>query len=133
MVDVVFQLMTFMLFSIQLTGSELNVPEAKHGVGVDEGSATLVCGAEGEAPVTCTFTAVLAEMPSCSFYGTRTETQFVLRGGAITVLSGGAASGVDGATLVTAYDYPSGGTVDGGNMADALLPVGLNLDGGNLG
>src|SRR3954471_17193 len=42
MVDVVFQLMTFMLFSIQLTGSELNVPEAKHGVGVDENSAMQV-------------------------------------------------------------------------------------------
>lgn len=42
MVDVVFQLMTFMLFSIQLTGSELNVPEAKHGVGVDENSATQI-------------------------------------------------------------------------------------------
>lgn len=39
MVDVVFQLMTFMLFSIQLTGSELNVPKAKHGVGVDENSS----------------------------------------------------------------------------------------------
>src|SRR3954452_19812293 len=42
MVDVVFQLMTFMLFSIQLTGSELNVPKAKHGVGVDDTSTTLV-------------------------------------------------------------------------------------------
>ncbi len=42
MVDVVFQLMTFMLFSIQLTGSELSVPKAKHGVGVDEGSATQI-------------------------------------------------------------------------------------------
>ncbi len=42
MVDVVFQLMTFMLFSIQLTGSELNVPAAKHGVGVDENSASQV-------------------------------------------------------------------------------------------
>ena len=42
MVDVVFQLMTFMLFSIQLTGSELSVPAAKHGVGVDENSATQI-------------------------------------------------------------------------------------------
>src|ERR1700712_5483463 len=42
MVDVVFQLMTFMLFSIQLTGSELNVPAAKHGVGVDENSSSLI-------------------------------------------------------------------------------------------
>jgi biopolymer transport protein ExbD len=42
MVDVVFQLMTFMLFSIQLTGSELNVPEAKHGVGVAEDTFTQI-------------------------------------------------------------------------------------------
>src|SRR3954452_20592456 len=42
MVDVVFQLMTFMLFSIQLTGSELNVPATKHGVGVDDTSTIQV-------------------------------------------------------------------------------------------
>ncbi len=42
MVDVVFQLMSFMLFTIQLTGSELHVPFAKHGIGVDEGSAMQV-------------------------------------------------------------------------------------------
>lgn len=42
MVDVVFQLMTFMLFSIQLTGSELNVPFAKHGIGVDDTSSMQV-------------------------------------------------------------------------------------------
>lgn len=42
MVDVVFQLMTFMLFSIQLTGSELSVPVSKNGVGVDADSATKV-------------------------------------------------------------------------------------------
>src|SRR5258708_607883 len=42
MVDVVFQLMTFMLFSIQLTGSELSVPASKNGVGVDADSAIKV-------------------------------------------------------------------------------------------
>src|SRR5206468_2998463 len=42
MVDVVFQLMTFMLFSIQLTGSEINVPPAKHGIGVDGASSMRV-------------------------------------------------------------------------------------------
>jgi len=42
MVDVVFQLMTFMLFSIQLTGGELTVPQAKHGIGADDMSSTLV-------------------------------------------------------------------------------------------
>ena len=42
MVDVVFQLMTFMLFSIQLTGSEVSVPAAKHGIGVDGSSSTRV-------------------------------------------------------------------------------------------
>ena len=35
MVDVVFQLMTFMLFSVQMTGGEkVDVPPARHGVGV---------------------------------------------------------------------------------------------------
>jgi len=28
------------------------------------------------------------------------------------------------------YVYPQGGTVDGGNLADGLLPAALNLDGG---
>ena len=37
MVDVVFQLMTFMLFSMQMTnGDVVKVPEARHGVGVEE-------------------------------------------------------------------------------------------------
>lgn len=36
MVDVVFQLMTFMLFSLQMTGGEeVEVPPARHGVGVE--------------------------------------------------------------------------------------------------
>lgn len=43
MVDVVFQLMTFMLFSSQMTGGELvDVPPARHGVGVEESSATFL-------------------------------------------------------------------------------------------
>lgn len=50
MVDVVFQLMTFMLFSIQMTGSEVNVPEAKHGVGVEETAATFLTLLPPEAP-----------------------------------------------------------------------------------
>ena len=41
MVDVVFQLMTFMLFSVQMTGGEkVDVPPARHGVGVEESAAT---------------------------------------------------------------------------------------------
>ena len=37
MVDVVFQLMTFLLFSMQMTtGQAVDVPPARHGVGVDE-------------------------------------------------------------------------------------------------
>jgi biopolymer transport protein ExbD len=43
MVDVVFQLMTFMLFSVQMTGGEkVDVPIARHGVGVVERAATFL-------------------------------------------------------------------------------------------
>ena len=43
MVDVVFQLMTFMLFSVQMTGGEkVDIPPARHGVGVEETSATFL-------------------------------------------------------------------------------------------
>jgi biopolymer transport protein ExbD len=43
MVDVVFQLMTFMLFSMQMTGGEkVDVPPARHGVGVEESQATFL-------------------------------------------------------------------------------------------
>ncbi len=43
MVDVVFQLMTFMLFSMHLTGGEkVDVPPARHGVGVEETAATFL-------------------------------------------------------------------------------------------
>src|SRR5262245_36871225 len=43
MVDVVFQLMTFMLFSVQMTGGEeVEVPPARHGVGVEKDAATFI-------------------------------------------------------------------------------------------
>ncbi|HKM54341.1 MAG TPA: biopolymer transporter ExbD [Isosphaeraceae bacterium] len=43
MVDVVFQLMTFMLFSVQMSGGEkVDVPPARHGVGVQESMATFL-------------------------------------------------------------------------------------------
>lgn len=43
MVDVVFQLMTFMLFSVQMTGGEkVDIPPARHGVGVEETAATFL-------------------------------------------------------------------------------------------
>src|SRR4051812_38717513 len=43
MVDVVFQLMTFMLFSMQISGGEeVDVPPARHGVGVEESTATVL-------------------------------------------------------------------------------------------
>lgn len=57
MVDVVFQLMTFMLFSIQMTGGEkVDVPPARHGVGVEEDGATFLTLLKpavlgGEAPL----------------------------------------------------------------------------------
>jgi biopolymer transport protein ExbD len=43
MVDVVFQLMTFMLFTVQMSGGEkVDVPPARHGIGVEESSATFL-------------------------------------------------------------------------------------------
>ena len=51
MVDVVFQLMTFMLFSMQLTsGDVVKVPEARHGVGVEESAATFLLLAPPSTP-----------------------------------------------------------------------------------
>jgi biopolymer transport protein ExbD len=52
MVDVVFQLMTFMLFSVQISGGEkVEVPPARHGVGVEETAATfLTLLNAGDAP-----------------------------------------------------------------------------------
>jgi biopolymer transport protein ExbD len=51
MVDVVFQLMTFMLFSVQLASeSKVEVPRARHGVGVEETVATFVTLLRPDAP-----------------------------------------------------------------------------------
>jgi biopolymer transport protein ExbD len=51
MVDVVFQLMTFMLFSVQMTGGEkVDVPPARHGVGVEESAATFLTVLRPAAP-----------------------------------------------------------------------------------
>jgi biopolymer transport protein ExbD len=51
MVDVVFQLMTFMLFSVQMTGGEkVEIPTAKHGVGVEEDVATFLTLLKPAAP-----------------------------------------------------------------------------------
>jgi biopolymer transport protein ExbD len=51
MVDVVFQLMTFMLFSVQLASeSKVEVPRARHGVGVEETATTLVTLLRPDAP-----------------------------------------------------------------------------------
>jgi hypothetical protein len=96
------------------------------------GTATIICGASGENLLTCTFSAVLEEMPKCSFLGTRTDMTFVLRGGLITMGAPLAASGVDGDSFTTVYGYPQGGTVDGGNLTDALFTAALNLDGGTF-
>ena len=94
------------------------------------GTATILCGASGEALLTCAFSAVLEEMPKCRFFGTRTDTTFLLRGGLLTTSAALACNGVDGASFATAYGYAAGGTVDGGNFADGLFPAALNLDGG---
>ncbi len=51
MVDVVFQLMTFMLFSVQLSGEpEVDVPTARRGVGVEETVATFLTILKPDAP-----------------------------------------------------------------------------------
>jgi biopolymer transport protein ExbD len=43
--------MTFMLFSVQMSGGEkVEVPPARHGVGVDENSATFLTLARPSAP-----------------------------------------------------------------------------------
>ncbi|MEO6808294.1 MAG: biopolymer transporter ExbD [Isosphaeraceae bacterium] len=43
MVDVVFQLMTFLLFSVQMDqGPKVEVPQARHGVGVESDDATFL-------------------------------------------------------------------------------------------
>lgn len=94
------------------------------------GTATIICGASGENLLTCTFSAVLEEMPKASFLGTRTDMTFLLRGGLITTGAPLAVNGVDGASFATVYAYPQGGTVDGGNLADGLFTAALNLDGG---
>jgi biopolymer transport protein ExbD len=51
MVDVVFQLMTFMLFSVQMSGGEkVDVPPARHGVGIEESEATFLTLARPAVP-----------------------------------------------------------------------------------
>jgi biopolymer transport protein ExbD len=51
MVDVVFQMMTFMLFSMQMSGGEkVDVPPARHGVGVEESAATFLTLAKPAVP-----------------------------------------------------------------------------------
>jgi hypothetical protein len=94
------------------------------------GTATVVCGASGEDALTCTFAAVLEEMPKGSFLGTRTDTTFLLRGGVIAMGAPLAANGVDGDSFAAIYAYPQGGTIDGGTLADGLFTAALNLDGG---
>jgi biopolymer transport protein ExbD len=51
MVDVVFQLMTFMLFTVHMSGGEkVDVPPARHGIGVEESSATFLTLAKPTTP-----------------------------------------------------------------------------------
>jgi len=51
MVDVVFQLMTFMLFSVQMSGGEkVDVPPARHGVGIEESTATFLTMLKPDVP-----------------------------------------------------------------------------------
>jgi biopolymer transport protein ExbD len=51
MCDVVFQLLTFLLLTYLPAGSaELEIPKARHGVGVDESDAILISIARPESP-----------------------------------------------------------------------------------
>ncbi len=51
MVDVVLQLMTFMLFSVQMSGGEkVDIPPARHGVGVEETEATFLTLTKPQGP-----------------------------------------------------------------------------------
>lgn len=96
------------------------------------GSLSLTCGAYGETPVLCTASAVLEQADS-RFYGTRVDTTFTLRLGLVTTLAPAFVNVIDGGTFSTlTFTNPAAGTLDGGNLADALTPVALNLDGGSL-
>ena len=88
------------------------------GVFPPSGTAQILCGASGENVITCTFSAVLQEMPKCTFRGTRSDTTFVLRGGLITTGAPLAANGVDGGAFGDAYAYPTGGSpsLQGNNL-----------------
>jgi hypothetical protein len=97
-----------------------------------DGLALLYCGALGETAQVCSFNAVLEEMPECVFHGTRTDTTFVLRGGLISTVTTPAESAIDAGTYFTVYGYPQGGTIDGGNLADVLVPASLDLSGGSF-
>ena len=96
------------------------------------GTATIICGALGETEASCTFNAVLEEMPSSTFQGTRTDTTFVLRGSQMTTPSLVILSAIDGASFTTLYSFAPGGTIDGGNLSDALVPASMDIDGGIL-
>jgi hypothetical protein len=96
------------------------------------GAVQIVCGALGETVITCAFNAVLQEMPKCTFRGARSDTTFVLRGGLITTSAPLTANGVDGGAFGEVYAYAQGGSIDGGNLADALVPAGMDLDGGSF-
>jgi len=96
------------------------------------GTATVICGASGENPIALSFAAVLEGVPKASFTGTRTDTTFTLRGGAITSAVPLATGGVDGGAFTDVYSNPQDGTIDGGNFADALIPTTLDLDGGTF-
>src|SRR5476651_1451663 len=67
------------------------------------GTATIICGASGEVPLTCTFSAVLEGMPKGGFFGTRSDLTFVLRGGLITTSALLSANGVDGDSFSMVY------------------------------
>ncbi len=99
MVDVVFQLMTFMLFSVQLSGEpEVNVPTARRGVGVEETVATFLTILKPEAP----------GQPGRILVGKDKSGRQVNYDGAAAVVSEGVAKGLKKVVIEADGEVPEG-------------------------
>ena len=99
MVDVVFQLMTFMLFSVQLSGEpEVDVPTARRGVGVEETVATFLTILKPENPGT----------PGRILVGQNKSGRQVNYDGAAEAVTEGVAKGLKKVVIEADGDVPEG-------------------------